>query len=53
MERRLDDADFESSRRHEQIAFEDKETDMSEFEFYLFNQLPSQATQATVETTDG
>ena len=26
MERRLDDADFESSRRHEQVAFEDKET---------------------------
>ncbi len=52
MERRLHDADFESSRCHEQIAFEDKETDMTEFEFHLLKQQPSQATQATVEMTD-
>ena len=52
MEKRLDDADFDSSHRHLQIEFQDKETDMSEFDFYLLNQLPSQEIQATVEMID-
>lgn len=41
MEKMLNEGDFDSNLRQAQIAFEDRETDMSDFNFYLLNELPS------------
>ncbi len=52
MEKHLNNDDYDSELEVAHLSFEDRETDMSEFNEYLMTEFPVKEVQATVEVLD-
>ena len=52
IEQNLNSDNFDSVKKSVSISFEDKETDMTEFNEYLMRELPGKEIQAVAEMVD-